>query len=104
MARTFNIGTILKNKPKHTKGFRSGLLHRADKRQNVRIFARRRAKFLATNIGIISRNMPIHTNFKLKRLKPKLDIVEKPENRVHKQLLTLRSGLGLWLVSLVRIE
>ena len=24
------------------------------------------------------------TNFELKRLKPKLDIVEKPENRVHK--------------------
>ena len=23
------------------------------------------------------------TNFELKRLKPKLDIVEKPENRVH---------------------
>ena len=37
---------------------------------------------MATNIGTISRNMP--TNFELKRLKPKLDIVEKPENRVHK--------------------
>ena len=37
----------------------------------------------AANIGTISRNMP--TNFELKRLKPaKLDIVEKPENRVHK--------------------
>ena len=24
------------------------------------------------------------TNFELKRLNPKLDIVEKPENRVHK--------------------
>ena len=24
------------------------------------------------------------TNFELKRYKPKLDIVEKPENRVHK--------------------
>ena len=41
-------------------------------------------KSLAANIGIISRNIP--TNFELKRLKvkPKLDIVEKPENRVHK--------------------
>ena len=43
---------------------------------------RRRAKFLATNIGVIARNIP--TNFKPERLKPKLDIVEKPENRVHK--------------------
>ena len=38
---------------------------------------------LATNIGTIPKNMP--TNFQLKRLKLKLDIVEKPENRsVHK--------------------
>ena len=28
--------------------------------------------------------MPQPTNFQLKRLKLKLDIVEKPENRVHK--------------------
>ena len=34
------------------------------------------------NIGTIPKNMP--TNFQLKRLKLKLDIVEKPENRVHK--------------------
>ena len=25
----------------------------------------------------------MHTNFELKQLKPKLDIVKKPENRVH---------------------
>ena len=37
---------------------------------------------LATNIGTIPKNMP--TNFQPKRLKLKLDIVEKPENRVHK--------------------
>ena len=34
------------------------------------------------NIRTIPKNMP--TNFQLKRLKLKLDIVEKPENRVHK--------------------
>ena len=33
------------------------------------------------NIAIIPKNMP--TNFELKQLKPKLDIVKKPENRVH---------------------
>ena len=33
-------------------------------------------------MGTIPKNMA--TNFELKRLKPKLDIVEKPENRVHK--------------------
>ena len=65
---------------------------RADTRQNVRarrnsrISARarkrRRAKSLATNIGTIPKNMS--TNFQLKRLKLNLDIVEKPENRVHK--------------------
>ena len=36
---------------------------------------RRRAKSLATNIGTISKDMP--TNFQLKQLKLKLDIVEK---------------------------
>ena len=36
----------------------------------------------STNIGTIPKNML--TNFELKRLKPKLDIVEKPKNRVHK--------------------
>ena len=41
-----------------------------------------RTKCLAKNIGTIPKNMP--TNFQLKRLKLKLDIVEKPENRVHK--------------------
>ena len=41
-----------------------------------------RAKSLATNIGTIPKNMS--TNFQLKRLKLNLDIVEKPENRVHK--------------------
>ena len=41
-----------------------------------------RTKFLATNIGTIPKNML--TNFQLERLKLKLDIVEKPENRVHK--------------------
>ena len=38
-------------------------------------------KSLSTNIGTILKNMP--TNFELKRLKPKLNIVKKPENRVH---------------------
>ena len=40
-----------------------------------------RTKSFTTNSGTIPKNMP--TNFELKRLKPKLDIVEKPENRVH---------------------
>ena len=44
--------------------------------------ARSRASGQATNIGTIPKNMP--TNFQLKRLKLELDIVEKPENRVHK--------------------
>ena len=39
------------------------------------------AKSFSTNIGTILNNML--TNFELKRLEPKLDIVEKPENRVH---------------------
>ena len=49
---------------------------------------------LATNIGTIPKNMP--TNFQLKRLKLKLDIVEKPENRVHK--LTDSNGALLTIV------
>ena len=40
-----------------------------------------RTKSFSTNIGTITKNMP--TNFELKRLKPKLDIAKKPENRVH---------------------
>ena len=40
-----------------------------------------RTKSLGTNIVTIPINMP--TNFELKRLKPKLDIAKKPENRVH---------------------
>ena len=49
----------------------------------ARIYATKqsRTKSLATNIGTIPKNMP--TNFQLKRLKLKLDIVKKPENRVH---------------------
>ena len=49
----------------------------------ARIYATKqsRTKSLATNIGTIPKNM--HTNFQLKRLKLKLDIVIKPENRVH---------------------
>ena len=41
-------------------------------------------KSLSTNIGsgTIPKNIP--TNFELKRLKLKLDIVKKPKNRVHK--------------------
>ena len=48
----------------------------------VRICATKqsRTKSLATNIGTIPKNMP--TNFEPKLLKPKLDIVEKAENRV----------------------
>ena len=41
-----------------------------------------RTKSFGTNIRTIPKNMP--TNFELKRYKLKLDIVEKPENRVHK--------------------
>ena len=41
-------------------------------------------KSLSTNIGTIPKNMPTNfDDFELKRLKPKLDIVKKPENRVH---------------------
>ena len=49
----------------------------------ARIYATKQSqtKSLATNIGTIPKNMP--TNFQLKRLKLKLDIVKKPENRVH---------------------
>ena len=43
---------------------------------------RRRAKSLATKIGTIPKNMS--TNFQRKRLTLNLDIVEQPENRVHK--------------------
>ena len=39
------------------------------------------SKSLNTNIRTIPNNMP--PNFELKRLKPKLDIAKKPENRVH---------------------
>ena len=65
-----------------------------------------RTKSLATNIRTIPKNMP--TNFQLKRLKLKLDIVEKPENRVHEltdsdrggkckiaNFVELRKGLGI---------
>ena len=67
------------------------MLRRADLRQNVR--ARRNSrisaramkqsetKSLGKNIGTIPKNML--TNFELKQLKRKLDIVKKPENRVH---------------------
>ena len=53
----------------------------------IRAYLRDRAtkqsetKSLGTNIGTIPKNM--FTNFELKQLKPKLDIVKKPENRVH---------------------
>ena len=49
----------------------------------ARIYATKqsRTKSLAANIGTIPKNMP--TNFQLKQLKLKLDIVKKPENRVH---------------------
>ena len=40
-----------------------------------------RTKSFSTNIGTIPKNML--TNFELKRLKLKLDIAKKPENRVH---------------------
>ena len=51
---------------------------------NSRISARRWAKYLSTKIGTISRNMPTYCNFEPKRLKRKLDILKKPENRVHR--------------------
>ena len=53
-------------------------------RRNMRISARRKqsgTKSLGVNIVTIPTNMP--TNFELKRLKLKLDIAKKPENRVH---------------------
>ena len=54
-----------------------------------------RTKSLATNIRTIPKNMP--TNFQLKRLKLKLDIVEKPENRVHK-LTDSNGALRAWWI------
>ena len=64
----------------------------------VRICATKqsRTKSLATNIGTIPKNMP--TNFQLKRLKLKIDIVEKPENRVHKLTDSNGAPLGTLLV------
>ena len=53
---------------------------------------RSRTKSFSTNIGTILNNML--TNFELKRLEPKLDIVEKPENRVHE--LTDSNGAHQW--------
>ena len=44
----------------------------------------RTAKYLATNVETISVSTNMPTNFEPKRLKPKLDIVEHPENRVHR--------------------
>ena len=101
-----------------TKGFCSGLLRRADMRQNVRArviraYLRDKAKqsgtkSLSANIGTIPKNMP--TNFELKRLKPKLDIVKKPENRLHKLTLTVtdsnvsRYSRGLKTRALLRAE
>ena len=43
-----------------------------------------RTKSLTTNIRSNYTKLNVPTNFQLKRLKLKLDIVEKPENRVHK--------------------
>ena len=74
------------------KGFCSGLLRRADMRQNVltslksefaHICAMKQSgtKSLGTDIGMIGtipKNML--TNFELKRLKLKLDIVKNPES------------------------
>ena len=54
---------------------------RRNSRISVRATKQSGTKPLSTNIGTILKNMP--TNFELKRLKPKLDIVKKPENRVH---------------------
>ena len=60
-------------------------------RQNVRTRRNSRISVRQSNLEKILKyehwnypklkNMP--TNFELKRLKPKLDIVKKPENRVH---------------------
>ena len=54
-----------------------------------------RTKSFSINIGTILKNMP--TNFELKRYKPKLDIVEIPENRVHK--LTDSNGTRLFYLT-----
>ena len=43
-----------------------------------------RTKSFSTKHWNYSKEHAYHANFELKRLKPKLDIVEKPENRVHK--------------------
>ena len=54
-------------------------------RAGIRAFLRDEvtlSKYFSQNIGTISREMP--TNFDRKRLKPKFDIVEKPETRVHR--------------------
>ena len=55
-------------------------------RANMREFRRARifwcTKSFGTNIGTIPKNMPIIYQFW--RLNPKLDIFEKPENRVHR--------------------
>ena len=58
---------------------------------------RRRAKSLTTNIGTIPKNMS--TNFQIKRLKLNLDIVEKPENRVHKLTDSNVSHIGRHLIN-----
>ena len=50
--------------------------------RSSRISVRHRTKSLSTNIGTISKNMP--TNFDPKQLKLKRDIIEKPENWVHR--------------------
>ena len=53
-------------------------------------------KSLGTNIESIPKN--VHTNFELKRLKPKLDIVKKPENRVHELTdSNVSRSLGMFL-------
>ena len=57
-------------------------------------------KSLSTNIGTIPKNIP--TNFELKRLKPKLDIVKKLENRVHEVELT-DSNVSLQVRAVVRV-
>ena len=86
------------------------MLRRADSDTRQNVHARRNSRISAqvargsdaeqnpcnpwlrtSNTGTIPKNMP--TNFQLKRLKLKLDIVEKPENRVHKltdKILTRR--------------
>ena len=81
--------------------------HFAYLRVSARICATKqsRTKSLATNIGTIPKNML--TNFQLKRLKLKLDIVEKPENRVHKMTdsnwARLRMDLNLKLIHMIVI-